>query len=211
MSRRDKKPLAKGSRRPGDRPRGARPYAEKARSERGKGKPAFGERAGSKPVVRLGAAAVPRPARSSLPLDEPRKKVAEAAPLPTKVQTVAVTADEANMRVDRFLEARFPGLSFSHIQRVVRKGELRVDGKRADSKDRLKEGQNVRIPPLHLDAPKRSSGLSEADQKTLAELKAMTLFATKMLLGLVVNIAIAPACPAPVATLPAKVLLLIVR
>ena len=41
------------------------------------------------------------------------------------------------MRVDRFLEARFPGLSFSHIQRIVRKGELRVNGKRADSKDRL--------------------------------------------------------------------------
>ncbi len=92
------------------------------------------------------------------------------------MQTVTVTADEANMRVDRFLEARFPGLSYSHIQRIVRKGELRVDGKRADSKDRLKAGQAVRIPPLHLDAPKKSSGLSEAEQKTLAALKEMTLF-----------------------------------
>jgi 23S rRNA pseudouridine955/2504/2580 synthase len=101
---------------------------------------------------------------------------AAAAPLPTEVQTATVTADEANMRVDRFLEARFPGLSYSHIQRIVRKGELRVDGKRADSKDRLKAGQAVRIPPLHLDAPKRSSGLSEAEQKTLAQLKEMTLF-----------------------------------
>ena len=44
------------------------------------------------------------------------------------------------MRVDRFLEARFPGLSFSHIQRIVRKGELRVNGKRVDSKDRLEAG-----------------------------------------------------------------------
>jgi 23S rRNA pseudouridine955/2504/2580 synthase len=50
--------------------------------------------------------------------------------MPTKVQTVPVSADEAGMRVDRFLEAKFPGLSFSHIQRVIRKGELRVDGKR---------------------------------------------------------------------------------
>src|SRR4029434_7836352 len=92
---------------------------------------------------------------------EPRKKVAETPQLPTKVQTVTVTADEANMRVDRFLEARFPGLSYSHIQRIVRKGELRVDGKRADSKDRIKAGQAIRIPPLHLDAPKKLSGLSE--------------------------------------------------
>lgn len=106
----------------------------------------------------------------------PREAKPAPATLPTKVQTVTVTADEANMRVDRFLEARFPGLSYSHIQRVVRKGELRVDGKRADSKDRLSEGQSVRIPPLHLDAPKKSSGLNEAEQKTLAALKEMTLF-----------------------------------
>ncbi|WP_442935633.1 RluA family pseudouridine synthase [Nitrobacter sp. NHB1] len=97
-------------------------------------------------------------------------------PLPTKVQTVAVTADEANMRVDRFLEARFPGLSFSHIQRVVRKGELRVNGKRADSKDRLGEGDKVRIPPLKLDTPKAASGLSEAETKIRDELQKMVLF-----------------------------------
>jgi 23S rRNA pseudouridine955/2504/2580 synthase len=97
-------------------------------------------------------------------------------PLPTKVQTVIVTADENNMRVDRFLEARFPGLSFSHIQRIVRKGELRVNGKRADSKDRLEEGQSVRIPPLKLDAPKVAGELSETESKTLDALKEMTLY-----------------------------------
>ncbi len=58
------------------------------------------------------------------------------------------------MRVDRFLEAKFPGLSFSHIHRVIRKGELRVNGKRVDGKDRLEAGQAVRIPPLKVDAPK---------------------------------------------------------
>jgi len=98
---------------------------------------------------------------------EPAKAAPEPPPLPTKVQTVVVTADENNMRVDRFLEARFPGLSFSHIQRIVRKGELRVNGKRADSKDRLEEGQSVRIPPLRLDTPKAPGHLSEAATKTL--------------------------------------------
>jgi 23S rRNA pseudouridine955/2504/2580 synthase len=102
--------------------------------------------------------------------------VVEPPPLPTKVQTVVVTADENNMRVDRFLEARFPGLSFSHIQRIVRKGELRVNGKRADSKDRLEEGQNIRIPPLKLDAPKLVGSLSEAATRTLEALKGMILY-----------------------------------
>jgi 23S rRNA pseudouridine955/2504/2580 synthase len=121
----------------------------------------------SKPLARKAPA--PNPAETKPAKDD-------AALLPTKVQTVTVTADENNMRVDRFLEARFPGLSFSHIQRIVRKGELRVNGKRADSKDRLEEGQSVRIPPLKLDTPKQATQLSEAETKTLAALKEMTLY-----------------------------------
>lgn len=109
-------------------------------------------------------------------LERPAQEKSVEPLLPTKVQTVTVTADENNMRVDRFLEARFPGLSFSHIQRVVRKGELRVDGKRVDSKDRLEEGQSVRIPPLKLDAPKVVGELSDAAQKTLKALKEMTIY-----------------------------------
>jgi len=92
----------------------------------------------------------------------------------TPVQTVTVTADEAGMRVDRFLEAKFPGLSFAHIHRVIRKGELRVNGKRVDGKDRLEEGQAVRIPPLKVEAPKPT--LSAADDKTAAFLKSITLY-----------------------------------
>jgi len=93
----------------------------------------------------------------------------------TGVQNVAVTPDESGMRVDRFLEARFPALSFSHIQRIIRKGELRVNGKRVDGKDRLSAGQAVRIPPLKLDAPKPRGPASEADEKTRAFLKSITL------------------------------------
>ena len=108
MSRRVKRPL-----RPrGERPKGAPPYrgsqAERPQAHRPGGKPP--------------RAAAPRVAKPAPFIPEPEKIVAELPPLPTKVQTVVVTADENNMRVDRFLEARFPGLSFSHIQRIVRKG-----------------------------------------------------------------------------------------
>ena len=165
MSRRVKRPLAK--RAAGDRPKGARPYrgsqAERPQAHRPGGKPPR--------AFRAAPAAKPAPF-----VPEPEKVVAEPPPLPTKVQTVVVTADENNMRVDRFLEARFPGLSFSHIQRIVRKGELRVNGKRADSKDRLEEGQSVRIPPLKLDTPKVAGELSEAATKTLQALKDMILY-----------------------------------
>jgi len=96
-------------------------------------------------------------------------------PISTGVQTVTVSADESNMRLDRFFEARFPGLSFSHVQRIIRKGEVRVNGKRADPKDRLETGQQIRIPPLQLNQPKRTS-LSPEDEKTRDFLKSITLY-----------------------------------
>ena len=96
--------------------------------------------------------------------------------MPTSVQNVAVTSDESGMRVDRFLEARFPGLSFSHIQRVIRKGEVRVNGKRTQPKSRLEAGQTIRIPPLRLDAPKPRAPGDAADDKTREFLKSITLY-----------------------------------
>jgi 23S rRNA pseudouridine955/2504/2580 synthase len=198
MSRRIKRTTARSDRpadrrkgdRPGDiktehsksdRPKGERTRAPRAerdghRDDRAPRERAAGSRPGAKPPRFVAQRAEKRAhveglAQRPEPAAEPK-----AAPLPTKVQTVVVAADENNMRVDRFLEARFPGLSFSHIQRIVRKGELRVNGKRADSKDRLEEGQSVRIPPLKLDAPKAAGTLSEAEGKTLDALKQMTLY-----------------------------------
>jgi 23S rRNA pseudouridine955/2504/2580 synthase len=110
-----------------------------------------------------------RPARP--PVDaEPAQPI-----LPTSVQTVTVTADETGMRLDRFFEARFPGLSFSHIQRIIRKGEVRVNGRRADPKGRLEAGQSIRIPPLKLAAPAARAS-SDADETTRAFLASITLF-----------------------------------
>ncbi|MEA2986409.1 MAG: rRNA pseudouridine synthase [Alphaproteobacteria bacterium] len=107
---------------------------------------------------------------------QPRKAHAPAPSLPsTGVQNVTVSADESDMRVDRFLETKFSGLSFSHIQRVIRKGELRVDGKRVQPKDRLQAGQKVRIPPFKHEPPKPREGASE-DVKTRAFLRSITLY-----------------------------------
>ncbi len=90
---------------------------------------------------------------ASAPAPKP-KAVPNPANYSAGVQTIFVTPDEDGMRVDRFFEARFPGLSFSHIQRIVRKGEVRVNSRRTEPKSRLVAGQAVRIPPLQLEAPK---------------------------------------------------------
>src|SRR6476469_10765347 len=177
MSRRVKRPLAK-SRVAGHRHKSAHSYrtpsqADRAQGDRAKGDRKPGFRLGGKPDARFSERRASKPAPLA---PEPEQVAADPPPLPAKVRTAVVTADEGNMRVDRFLEARFPGLSFSHIQRIVRKGELRVNGKRADSKDRIEEGQSIRIPPLKLDTPKVAGQLSEAATKTLQALKDMILF-----------------------------------
>jgi 23S rRNA pseudouridine955/2504/2580 synthase len=120
-----------------------------------------------------------RPLRGLAPQDDGAKLPPVAAPKPAQfaagVQTVAVTPDENGMRVDRFFEGRFPGLSFSHIQRIIRKGEVRVNGKRTEPKSRLEAGQSVRIPPLKLDAPKPRDD-APAAQKDRFFLKSITLY-----------------------------------
>src|ERR1700759_2625099 len=91
------------------------------------------------------------------------------------VQTVHVAADEDGMRLDRFFEARWPGLSFSHIQRIIRKGEVRVNGKRAEPKARLEKGQSIRVPPLKVEPPKPRAD-APLGRKDRAFLKDITLY-----------------------------------
>ena len=105
----------------------------------------------------------------------PQDDGSKAALASTTVQTVTVTPDEAGMRVDRFFEARYPGLSFSHIQRIIRKGEVRVNGRRTEPKARLDAGQNVRVPPLSLEQPAPRADAPQA-QKDRAFLKSITLY-----------------------------------
>lgn len=66
----------------------------------------------------------------------------------SRVQTLTVSADDAGQRVDRWLRRIFPHVGQGRIEKMCRKGELRVDGGRVKASARLEEGQSVRIPPL---------------------------------------------------------------
>jgi 23S rRNA pseudouridine955/2504/2580 synthase len=68
------------------------------------------------------------------------------------VETRTVDPDEAGMRLDRWFRLHYPGLAFSHLQKLLRSGQVRVDGARAKSSTRLAAGQSVRVPPLSADA-----------------------------------------------------------
>ncbi len=65
------------------------------------------------------------------------------------VQLKTISPDEAELRLDRWLRKQFPHLTQGRIEKMCRKGELRVDGGRVKSNHRLEHGQKVRIPPLN--------------------------------------------------------------
>ena len=56
------------------------------------------------------------------------------------------------MRLDRWFKRRVPSLSLSHLNKIVRTGQVRVDGARVKTATRLEAGQSVRVPPLNLEA-----------------------------------------------------------
>lgn len=64
------------------------------------------------------------------------------------VQSVVVAEEDAELRLDRWFKRRFPGLSHGRLEKLLRKGHIRVDGKRAKSGQRLAVGQSVRVPPI---------------------------------------------------------------
>jgi 23S rRNA pseudouridine955/2504/2580 synthase len=64
------------------------------------------------------------------------------------VELRAVAADEAEIRLDRWFHRHFPEVSHGRLQKLLRTGQVRVDGRRAAAGARLRAGQSVRIPPL---------------------------------------------------------------
>ena len=67
------------------------------------------------------------------------------------VEQITVGKDEQGMRVDRWFKVHFPGLGFGHLQKLLRSGQIRVDGGRVKADFRVEPGQTVRIPPLGVD------------------------------------------------------------
>ena len=73
------------------------------------------------------------------------------------VSYVDAVEGDVGQRLDNYLLRILKNVPKSHIYRVVRKGEVRVNGKRAKPETRLALGDKVRIPPIHVDqAPQRS-------------------------------------------------------
>lgn len=64
------------------------------------------------------------------------------------VQQFTITASDGDQRLDRWFKGKFPHLTHGRLQKLLRTGQVRIDGKRAKAADRLAPGMVVRVPPL---------------------------------------------------------------
>ena len=68
------------------------------------------------------------------------------------------------MRLDRWFKTHYPELSFGHLQKLIRSGQVRVDGGRVKTNTRLEAGQAVRVPPLGQGGSRASCSRPPADR-----------------------------------------------
>jgi 23S rRNA pseudouridine955/2504/2580 synthase len=81
------------------------------------------------------------------------------------VETIRVDTDEAGMRLDRWFKLHYPGLGFSHLQKLMRSGQVRLDGGRVQASTRVATGQAVRVPPLQSGDKHKPAPLTRATMR----------------------------------------------
>ena len=97
------------------------------------------------------------------------------------VRLVRVPDDRDGQRLDNFLLLQLKGAPRSLVYKIVRSGQVRVNGKRAKADTRLAGGDEVRIPPVRLEAP----GESRAPPRGMLErLAASVVFEDKAILAI---------------------------
>lgn len=97
------------------------------------------------------------------------------------VRHVEVTADEDGRRLDNYLISRLKGVPRSRIYRMIRGGEVRINGRRAKADSRLKAGDDLRLPPVRVARPADKTAGAAARGR---ELEACVLYEDKDLLVL---------------------------
>ena len=100
------------------------------------------------------------------------KLTAEADTSTPRVRKVRIDEDRAGQRIDNFLRTELPGVPKGRVYRLLRRGEVRVNGGRIRAEYKLREGDEVRIPPVRIDdrgAPPPASRAAEMLERVIYE------------------------------------------
>jgi 23S rRNA pseudouridine955/2504/2580 synthase len=97
------------------------------------------------------------------------------------VQMITITEAEDGQRVDNFLCGRLKGVPKSHVYKIIRSGEVRVNKCRVKASTRVEEGDIVRIPPIR---KKEERAEGQAPDRVLDQLRKAVLFEDNALIVL---------------------------
>ncbi|WP_409020461.1 RluA family pseudouridine synthase [Brevundimonas vesicularis] len=101
-----------------------------------------------------------------------------------EVQILYVAEDEHDIRLDRWFKRRWPHLTHIQVEKMARKGEIRVDGSRVKPQDRLTAGAAVRVPPLPEATPRKPGDLHELSERDIAYARSLVLYEDEMVIAL---------------------------
>ena len=76
-----------------------------------------------------------------------------------------IDADDDGIRMDRWFKRHYPQVTHVLLQKLLRKGEVRLDGKRAEASTRVAAGQAVRLPPQVIHAKDQRPEKPQAETK----------------------------------------------
>src|SRR5260370_36356859 len=89
-----------------------------------------------------------------------------------RVELRAVADREAGLRLDRWFQRHFPELSHGALQKLLRTGQVRIDGRRVEGKDRVEAGQTIRLPPrVTASPPPKPREVATVSDRDAAEIR----------------------------------------
>ena len=83
----------------------------------------------------------------------------------TTPRQVTIAEGEGGQRLDRWFKRRFPALGHGRLEKLLRTGQVRLDGKRVKAGVRLRSGQALRVPPLAAEAQPHPIGPRRAETR----------------------------------------------
>jgi 23S rRNA pseudouridine955/2504/2580 synthase len=92
------------------------------------------------------------------------------------VRHIKVKDDDNGQRLDRWLKKYVPELPFGLAQKLMRTGQIRIDGKRAKPDARLEAGADIRIPPIEGDGRKSDRNAKELSDKDAAFIRSLVIY-----------------------------------
>jgi 23S rRNA pseudouridine955/2504/2580 synthase len=92
------------------------------------------------------------------------------------VESRAVAEAEGGLRLDRWFQRHFPELSHGALQKLLRTGQVRLDGKRVEARDRIEPGQVIRLPPgVTATPPPKAREIAGVSDRDAAEIRRLVI------------------------------------